>query len=613
MANLGHPRIGSEPLELVALPFGRHRLTTREQLTSGWKLSDQIIAPWDTPATKLEKLPPGGRLKAILADLVLIDGQQAQPQEEGWAWVRIYETLTKQWARERADVVDRELNGLERIAKTYVALPGTKSDDFEVGVQEDPENPGRKLGLRRVERGHALWRLTLTYLEPGILSESDDFSNNGKLQVRSITAFGVVPETPEGFVLVGSQASDVEGIPTRVYRFAKGEGEISRDPQSSNNGKLQTVAIRRLSAPDGTLDAAAFAAGEGFVLVSGPSYQEADGHRVWSASFAKGEGEISRDPNGGEDGTALAIRYLSQPAVSVSPIEPPEDFFLVDGPSFQEADGHRVWSATFAKGNDVLITDEDGTRRRIVTAYDLETEPQRGEEHPTAPSFVLSSYRKVPTDLSTRYVLTYVEATDELLELGDATLGVKFETGIQTKGNTDRIITRQYAIKASAAPAQLKRLMPPEITDPVFLNAYIVDQDIKPGKAAAIVARVFAEVPTPYSDWDDMVIQLPGVEPTALQVLDDFPFRSSPTSESIAVRIDRKFYLSNPQRIPRIAEFRPVDAEGNRTNVLTDTTTPTAEEYLAYVASGTYLVDRCSVHRWQGDIWERRTVYFRAQ
>jgi hypothetical protein len=48
----------------------------------------------------------------------------------------------------------------------------------------------------------------------------------------------------------------------------------------------------------------------GFVPVSGPSFQEADGHMIWSAGFAKGDGQISYDPDysqSSDQGTTASI------------------------------------------------------------------------------------------------------------------------------------------------------------------------------------------------------------------------------------------------------------------------------------------------------------------
>lgn len=213
-----------------------------------------------------------------------------------------------------------------------------------------------------------------------------------------------------------------------------------------------------------------------------------------------------------------------------------------------------------------------------------------------------------------------VRSTATATELGDAQIGVKFETGIQTSGSNNFIITRQYAISSANTAASIKQLIPPEINDPVFdgtggtEKAYLVDQEVTPnGLDGAVLTRTFAMVPTHLTEFDEMVIRFPGVNRGPFQLDEGFDFRSQPFSESVPVRVCREFFLSNPTRICRPKEFRPVDESGNRVTVLNADTVPTADEYIGFVNSGTYLNDRVSIHRWQGDIWERRIVQFKAE
>ena len=220
---------------------------------------------------------------------------------------------------------------------------------------------------------------------------------------------------------------------------------------------------------------------------------------------------------------------------------------------------------------------------------------------------------------SIKYVFDIRSTTTET-ELGDPLIGVKFETGIQTDGSSDFIITRKYAISSANTASSIKKLLPPEITDPVFdgtggtQKAYIVDQEVKPnGLDGAELTRTFAMVPSKLDEWDEMVVRFPGVQRGPFQLDEGFDFRSEPFSEAVPVRMCREFFLSNPQRICRPDEFRPVDENGNRVSVLTADTVPTADEYIGYVNSGKYLNDRVAILRWQGDIWERRIVQFKAE
>jgi hypothetical protein len=120
---------------------------------------------------------------------------------------------------------------------------------------------------------------------------------------------------------------------------------------------------------------------------------------------------------------------------------------------------------------------------------------------------------------------------------------------------------------------------------------------------------------TAYNDFEDMVIRFPGVRPSAYQVRDDFPFRSSAESRVVTVRVAHRFFVVNdPRRIPLIPKFEPVsNLTGDAVDVLTDDTSVTSDEYLGWVASRTEFVDRCIRQRVYGTVWARKTYYARAE
>jgi hypothetical protein len=137
---------------------------------------------------------------------------------------------------------------------------------------------------------------------------------------------------------------------------------------------------------------------------------------------------------------------------------------------------------------------------------------------------------------SFRYVFEIRSTTLET-ELGDTQIGVSFDTGIQTNGSSDFIIQRQYSISSANVASSIKKLIPPEINDPVFdgtggtRKAYIVDQEVKPnGKDGAVLTRTFAMLPSHLEEWDEMVIRFPGVERGPFQLDEFFPFALSHTA-----------------------------------------------------------------------------------
>ena len=71
--------------------------------------------------------------------------------------------------------------------------------------------------------------------------------------------------------------------------------------------------------------------------------------------------------------------------------------------------------------------------------------------------------------------------------------------------------------------------------------------------------------------------------------------------------------ISKPSDIPDIEALWILDNTGRRTHTLSGNTTPNTTDYLALVAAGTQIViERSTLSRWRGNIWERVTRYVRA-
>jgi hypothetical protein len=69
-----------------------------------------------------------------------------------------------------------------------------------------------------------------TFLKPSVLSlrisERNGGTGTGKLRIEVVEAFNETPTSTISGVKIGDEVSNVEGIPTRRFTFAKGEGEI---------------------------------------------------------------------------------------------------------------------------------------------------------------------------------------------------------------------------------------------------------------------------------------------------------------------------------------------------------------------------------------------------
>jgi hypothetical protein len=340
------------PPEIDILQNGRRRVTRRFELGKNGNVDDVIYRAYGDadPATITSCTTGYANLKLI--------AQKVQPRrdKEASLLVQVFETLTGAWVPEIDDVEIVEENGLRGVTRRLIALPGTDFSAFVVGTST---YDGLTLTGLQVERTDGFWRLILGYGAAGVTSRSTNESNNGKLSTITIESRNEVPATPSGYVLVATQVVNEEGFETTRYTFVRGNGEISRQTDTSNNGALSTISIRHLSAP--SVVTTPISTPSGYVLVS-ESVQEADGHRVWSASFARGDGQISEETQGQGDSTVKQIRYISAPSVLANPIPTPSGFLLLSV-SMQEADGHRVWSASYGKGTDTTDFELNGLRR----------------------------------------------------------------------------------------------------------------------------------------------------------------------------------------------------------------------------------------------------------
>lgn len=135
-----------------------------------------------------------------------------------------------------------------------------------------------------------------TYISAGILAQSTDYSNNGLLEIQSITYFNGTPSTPAGFTLIGSTIQNPNGLPGRTYRFARGNGEISRRTSRAQNGTttdgsegVTKLTITELTGPSASEPSWSGVSGYTKVLVD---KDERDGHKVWRAVYAKGAGLV---------------------------------------------------------------------------------------------------------------------------------------------------------------------------------------------------------------------------------------------------------------------------------------------------------------------------------
>jgi len=88
-----------------------------------------------------------------------------------------------------------------------------------------------------------------TFLKPSVLSRSISERNGGeqttgKLRIEVVEAFNDTPSSDISGVKIGDEVSNVEGIPTRRFTFAKGDGEIKTSTRPGTiSGTTEVTAI----------------------------------------------------------------------------------------------------------------------------------------------------------------------------------------------------------------------------------------------------------------------------------------------------------------------------------------------------------------------------------
>ena len=595
-------QIYGEKPEVTKLFGGRYRMVVRCKAardTEAWynDNKDQIFASFGTlysAQMSVDGIDP--RVGEAYPDMCLVSNSASYTQTGEYVISFFYQTLTAVWTKEQDDEVTSTDNGLRVLERSEVA----KVDGFPIVQLSSPN--GSKV----------------------VLSGMGNASNYFVLLVKANSANTIYWRATN------------EALATHTGSFT-----TANTDQWEYKVIYTPISIDQLEIGyDGT-NYSTFDLSE-FYLVS----QSSDWQNNIVESFIKFEVTVDNSSpftdtvvfTGSNGNTATGTNVQGGGTGSISSPYDEDDVgvaTITDGgktlylASFQDQTGAesnaqvgRVVTRWAEAGVFSVSTNEDSiTNEVVVDALNMDAAAVRSAVAAVTANHNLKSQSTNDFEglQSFRYVFEIRSTTLET-ELGDTQIGVSFDTGIQTNGSSDFIIQRQYSISSANVASSIKKLIPPEINDPVFdgtggtQKAYIVDQEVKPnGKDGAVLTRTFAMLPSHLEEWDEMVIRFPGVERGPFQLDEFFSFRSEPYSEAVPVRICRDFYLSNPQRICRPSEFRPVDKNGNRVSVLTEDTVPTSDEYIGYVNSGKYLNDRVSIHRWQGDIWERRIVQFKAE
>lgn len=198
------------------------------------------------------------------------------------------------------------------------------------------------------EDGYRLWT-TVWAKGAGTILTTTETKNNGKLYLQTIRALGAAPSTPAGYTAISATIQEGDGYKIYVNQYAKGDGEISRETDTKNNGMLYLRTIRYVTVPAAVEPTPTDISG---YTQTSSAKSEQDGHMIWTLSYAKGVGEISCDTATKNNGMLYLrnIRYITAPSASQpTPTTDVTGYELIDV-SKSEQDGHMIWGLNYAKG-----------------------------------------------------------------------------------------------------------------------------------------------------------------------------------------------------------------------------------------------------------------------
>ena len=149
---------------------------------------------------------------SVYPDMRLVETEYVYIPSMGDKRVKLtYETLTASWVEEKDEDTDYELNGLKRVSRTFVALPGTAYDKVVGTSTIDSDGTTLYLGNFKIEKTDAKWELTEVWLEAGTISISKSSESDGVMSVTTVF-FGA--EGSAVGPIIAKKTDDYEGLPT---------------------------------------------------------------------------------------------------------------------------------------------------------------------------------------------------------------------------------------------------------------------------------------------------------------------------------------------------------------------------------------------------------------
>ena len=147
------------------------------------------------------------------------------------------ETVEYRFLKDNAVLSETEDKVGSQLAIVKEVFNGTPSTPSGYSIASEQESNVDGIPTRR-----------FTFLKPSVLSlsisERNGGTGTGKLRIEVVEAFNETPTSTISGVKIGDEVSNVEGIPTRRFTFAKGEGEIRTSTRPGRiDGTTEVTAV----------------------------------------------------------------------------------------------------------------------------------------------------------------------------------------------------------------------------------------------------------------------------------------------------------------------------------------------------------------------------------
>ena len=157
-----------------------------------------------------------------------------------------------------SETEDKVGSQLAIVKETFASTPSTPSG-YSIASEQESNVDG--ISTKR-----------FTFLKPSVLSlsisERNGGTGTGKLRIEVVEAFNETPTSTISGVKIGDEVSNVEGIPTRRFTFAKGEGEIrtsTRPGRISGTKEVTAVSYGTEVTPTGVLISSSETQEDGYI------------------------------------------------------------------------------------------------------------------------------------------------------------------------------------------------------------------------------------------------------------------------------------------------------------------------------------------------------------